>query len=149
MLREFYHKGEILLLLYENKAYQISNEYERVYLFNKTNNVSVVIGDHYGDPTDAIISVDCKFCVSIGYGAIVYYLSPPMLDYNYEKNSQWLDIMRDPKNALWFDSVKQIDESTVHLYEEQLDEESVSIFQLNVYTGEITHITKLHDESTS
>ena len=123
-----------LKLLCENEFYTITSEYEVTILFDKTTENSTVIGDHYGDPQAAIISEDNKFCVSVGCGAIIYYLKPPFDDYKNVKNSQWLNVMTEGKT--FFETVTQLDMKTV-----LINGGDGLMVQLNVYTGDIAVIS--------
>lgn len=110
--------------------YEIFNEYESVYLFNKNKKYKTLIGDFYGNPTDVIISVDEKYCVIVGCGLIVYFFQEPYYEYKYNFNSdQWKEWGRsNAKNSVWIDSVKQKDDTTI-----EIETEDDSIIQLDVY----------------
>ena len=124
------------LILFENEHYKIISEYEVVTLVNKVNENHTIIGDFYGDPAAAIISDDCKFCVVVGCGVIIYYIMPPFADYSYKtKNTQWLEFMRD--GDLWFDSVIQTDSAHILV----CGENDLTL-QINVYSGELETVKK-------
>jgi hypothetical protein len=64
-------------ILAESKYYQVSHEFEAVFLSRKAYsfaipNSEIVIGDFYGDPTAAVIDRQERFVITVGYGLIIY-----------------------------------------------------------------------------
>lgn len=98
--------------LAESKHYKIVSEYETVELIFKDSDRKIRIGDFYGDPEGAFIDVNEKFCVMYGCGIIIYFIREPFEEYRYcIDTEQWNEYGRDPKNILWVEDAKQIDEN--------------------------------------
>lgn len=91
-------------LLAESANYYIVASFESCSLYRKSDDSFVcVVGDHYGDPTGAVISPSEDFCVTVGCGVIVYFLRVPFEDYSYSSSSpSWYEFGRD---ELWVESV--------------------------------------------
>ncbi len=82
--------------LFESNSYVLESEYEVVFLRNKITGETVVVGDHYGDPTCGYISDDETHCISCGAGVIVYFMRNVNLPYSYDKQeSQWVEFHRN------------------------------------------------------
>lgn len=110
--------------LTESENYEISFEYEKVFLMLKQTGKTVLIGEFYGDPYTAIISNNEDFCVVGGEGIIIYFLNEPFLEYNDEEDSgQWRTWGRDKMNSIvWVDKIEQIDEKTIKVTSENNEE---------------------------
>ena len=121
-------------LLAESANYYIVASFESCSLYRKSDDSFVcVVGDHYGDPTGAVISPSEDFCVTVGCGAVVYFLRVPFEDYSYSVASpSWYEFGRDPKGILWIESVTVRGSSVVlvdetgqeHIHEVQCDIQS-------------------------
>ena len=115
-------------LLAESANYYIVASFETCSLYRKKDDSFVcVVGDHYGDPTGAVISPSEDFCVTVGCGVIVYFLRVPFEDYSYSSSSRsWYEFGRD---ELWVESVSLKGSSLVlidgsgqeHIHEVQCD----------------------------
>jgi hypothetical protein len=107
-------------ILAESNHYQVSHEYELVFLRCKsglfaTSKSEIVIGDFYGDPAAAIIDEKERFVIMVGCGMIIYNLSEPFEPYQYDlPSSQWRELFREPKNSWWIESIIQTSENTFH-----------------------------------
>lgn len=118
-------------LLASSDNYELMNEYESVYLFDKnTKKKGLLVADFYGDPTDAIISIDEKYCVVVGCGVVVYFLNKPYEQYEYSVNTeQWKEWGRsNRKKLIWVDSVKQKTERVI-----EIQTEDGCIVELDIY----------------
>ena len=131
----------ILHVLAESNNYKVTHEYETVYLhFKNENRMPVCIGDFYGDPECAIISLNENFAAMGGCGIIVYFLRGPFEEYSYAKTSaQFYEFHRNP-NDIWgvgglhqYSSDDQ--EKCFRFFVEGTD--SVHVYRANVDTKEI------------
>lgn len=104
--------------LAESKNYTITSEYEKVYLYNKADSSSRVIGDFYGDPEGALIDKQERFAVMFGDGVIVYRLCPPFRAYSCDTEcEQWTEYGRyEP--VMWTESAS-LDGNTLSLQTEE------------------------------
>jgi len=129
-------------LLIESENYTISNEYETVYLTFKKTNKKIVIGDFYGDPESAFISVDESYCVMGGCGLIIYYLKEPFEIFEYHKKSeQWKELFREKDSIWWIKEIKEGNTSkSVEFIIDECDGFKSDIYEINVYSLEITKI---------
>lgn len=107
-------------ILAESEKYYIVGEYEEASLYRKADDKYICsVGHHYGDPTDALIDKNDKFCIVVGCGVIVYRLQEPFLSYMYDRETeQWYEFGRDPENVDWIKSVSQISDDKVELVDE-------------------------------
>ncbi|MBP5432695.1 hypothetical protein [Ruminococcus sp.] len=115
--------------LARSKKYIIKNEWEIAYLFDaKTGQQIAEIAKFFeGDPGDAKISDDEKYCVVVGWGAIIYKLQPPFTDYLPGlKPVQWQKYLVD--GDIWFEEIKEINSRYVTLISENGEE-----YRINVY----------------
>ena len=103
--------------LAESRSYIIHGEFETVWLtFKGTARGDVAIGDFYGDPRGAAISPDESTCVVYGCGAIIYNLTEPFKEYEYDTvSSQWLECGREHSKEIWITRACYIDADTVEL----------------------------------
>lgn len=117
-------------LLAESKNYLITNQYEKVFLKNKSTGKQTLIGDFYGDPEAAVISNDEKYCVIFGCGLIIYYLAEPFENYEYNAtNKQWKEWGRkNQKNITWIKNITKINKNYIEFIAE--DNRKIT---LNVY----------------
>ncbi len=116
----FYDIRSSEIILAESENYYIVGAYEQANLYRKSDDKYVCcVGQHYGDPLDALIDKNEKFCVVVGCGVIVFRLKEPFESYVYDKEcDQWYEFGRDPKNVDWIISVKQISDNEVELLDE-------------------------------
>lgn len=113
-------------VLCKNNLYVIEHEFETVFLRNRSNGSFVCIGDFYGDPTDAIIDTDNRFCAVCGCGIIVYYIKKPFLSYQYHKStSQWQEFFRSEQ--LYFESLRQKSQNEIIAVSEYGEEMHIAI----------------------
>lgn len=103
-------------LLAQSENYEVSHEYEVVLLTRlSSSNQSVEIGDFYGDPQAAIIDEEERFVIMVGCGMIIYNLAEPFEPYRYDlQNSQWRELLREPKNPWWIEGIIQAENNTFH-----------------------------------
>lgn len=123
------------MILTESRNYIISNEYEIAYLIDKSSGkIIAAVADMYGDPSDARISDDERYCVIIGCGAVIYRIREPFEDYCCDRMSaQWNYIQTDPDT--WFDSIETMDNDKIILRSED-----DSLYEISVHTGSILKI---------
>ena len=117
-------------LLAESKHYLVYKDYEDVTLKVKETGREIRIGDFYGEADLAVISQDEKFCVMSGCGVIIYFLKEPFREYEYYvTTSQWKEWGREcPKEVIWVDSIKCINDNTIEVIEE-----NGNVYLLDVY----------------
>ena len=108
---------------------KIFYEYETVFLQRKDKDKLVVIGDFYGDPQVAMISIDEKFCVVGGCGVIIYYLKEPYKSFQYNvESTQWKEWGREDENStIWVNNIKYIDEDNVEIETEDYIKKIISV----------------------
>lgn len=109
---EFYNEGSDGKILAESRNYYLKAEYEEVYLCSRSSGRKIAkVGDFYGDPSDGVIDVNERFCVTVGCGYIIYFLREPFESYEYNiKTPQWAEWGRDADNIIWIKAVKQTGE---------------------------------------
>ena len=109
---ELCNSGSDGKILAESRNYCLKAEYEEVYLCSRSSGRKIVkVGDFYGDPSDGVIDVNERFCVTVGCGYIIYFLREPFESYEYEiKTSQWAEWGRDADNIIWIKAVNQTGE---------------------------------------
>ncbi|MBQ6304276.1 MAG: hypothetical protein IJK83_09635 [Clostridiales bacterium] len=107
-------------LLAESKNYYLTGSSEEVNLYRKSDDKHLAcVGDFYGDPNDALIDQDERFCISVGCGYILYRLNEPFQSYQYDVEScQWTEEGRGPDNIDWYDKVEQISSNELVLTDE-------------------------------
>lgn len=92
-------------LLAKSKNFRITAEYEKVYLYNRSDSRRTLIGDFCGDAEGAVIDKKERFAAVFGCGVIVYYLRPPYEPYAYGVTSdQWFEVGRS-KPEMWVEKV--------------------------------------------
>lgn len=107
-------------ILAESKHYQVSHEFEIVFLTRKAGlfaapQPETVIGDFYGNPTAAVIDGKERFVVVAGCGLIIYYFREPFEPYRYHvQTSQWIEMFRDKRAHWWIENLIQHNETTFH-----------------------------------
>lgn len=99
-------------ILAESSHYFILRDYEEAYLFRKSDSKNITsVGNFYGDPEDAYIDSEERFCITVGCGIILYYLREPYEYYMYDRtNSQWIEAGRKD-NIVWCDRIERVTDS--------------------------------------
>lgn len=117
------------MILAQSDNYIISNEFETAYLINKKNGKIIsAIAEMYGDPIDAQISEDEKFCIIIGCGAVIYWLREPFNSYSCNcRNNQWHNVLVD--SGIWFDNIVNMNNKKVILHSE-----NDVLYEIDVYS---------------
>ena len=112
--------------LTRSKSYIVTHEYETVILRNVDNNLKIATIAKFGkdDPGDAKITENEKYCVVIGWGAIIYKLQPPFENYLSGLNTtQWKKYLVDENT--WFEEIKEITAEYAILVAENGEEHKV------------------------
>ena len=102
-------------ILAESEHYYIKGEYEDASLFRKSDSKRIAsVGDFYGDPMDAYIDPEERFCITIGCGIIKYNLVEPFEGYMYDRDTdQWVEVGREPDNIEWCDVIEEVTDSYI------------------------------------
>lgn len=80
----------------------VDHEFETVWAYVPGVAGRPVIGDFYGEPRGAAIDDAERWCVMVGCGVIVYKLTGPWQEYNYDLvTDQWWEAYRGPDDILW------------------------------------------------
>ena len=129
-------------ILAESKRYYILRDYEEAELYRKPDSKYVAsVGHFYGDPEDAYIDPEGKFCITIGCGIIKYNLCEPFEGYMYDRDtSQWIETGRKG-DIVWCDHIDKVTEDYIVV---SLEGEEKRIFDIN--TLEVIEST-LSDDS--
>lgn len=115
-----------MLKIAESIHYEVYKEYETVLLKIKTSNKVVTIGDFYGDVEKAVISSKEKYCVMVGCGIIVYFLSEPFNPYEYDRKcSQWKEWHRT--GNIWIHDVTLENNDIIEIQMENGKKEKIQI----------------------
>ena len=104
----------------------MTHEYETVILRNVDNDLKIATIAKFGkdDPGDAKITENEKYCVVIGWGAIIYKLQPPFENYLSGLNTtQWKKYLVDENT--WFEEIKEITAEYAILVAENGEEHKV------------------------
>lgn len=102
-------------------------------IFQCTRRITCV-GDFYGDPSDAYIDLDERFCITIGCGIIKYNLQEPYEEYMYDRdNSQWIEVGREGDDIEWCDRIEEVTDSYIIV---SLEGEEKRRFNLNTLKKE-------------
>jgi len=119
-------------ILAESASYQVLSEYEDVFLKFKETSRLVKVGDFYGDPEVAVISVDEKFCAIGGCGVIVYFIQEPFEEYTYcAKTPQWREWNRtDNEGILWVTDIACIDEQRIEIVTEDMRKIELDVLEV-------------------
>jgi hypothetical protein len=118
----------------------VTHEFETVYLhFKNESRIPICIGDFYGDPECAIISLNENFVAMGGCGIIVYFLREPFEEYSYDKiSAQFYEFNRSSNDIWWVGGLHQYSsddqEKCFRFFVEGAD--SVHVYQANVDTKE-------------
>lgn len=115
-----------MLKIAESMHYEVYKEYEAVLLKVKTSNKIVTIGDFYGDVEKAIISPEERYCVMVGCGIIVYFLSEPFNPYEYDRKCrQWKEWYRN--GDIWIQDVMLENNGLIEIQMENGKKEKIQI----------------------
>jgi len=106
-----------------SEHYYIRTEYEDASLFRIPDSKRITcVGDFYGNPEDAYIDPEEKFCVIVGCGIIKYNLSEPFEEYTYNTvTDQWVETGRDG-DIEWCDHIEAVTDSHIIVSCEGTDE---------------------------
>ena len=106
-------------LLAEREHYMVYGEYENVMMIIKASQKKILIGDFYGNPQGAVIAEDETYCIMWGCGVIIYYLTEPFKEYEYNiQTTQWKEWGRNEVDV-WIEDIESIHDETVALMTEQ------------------------------
>lgn len=131
-------------ILAESENFNITHEYEKVFLDFKSENKRVLIGDFYGDPQVALISKDERYCVIGGCGLVIYFLKEPYQEYSYNKDSQqWKELFRENDDIWWIEELEYIENGTIEFVVEEYDEKNCGRYKLDVYSNELVRLNKI------
>lgn len=133
--------------LAESANYKVISEYETVKLyFKNVKKDPIIIGDFYGDPTSAIISVDEKYIVMAGYGIIIYKLQEPFSEYFYNvATEQYIEHYREKEKVWHIEALHQnlIDSDWKYFRFIATNEDATNLYRYNYETNEVEIINKL------
>ncbi|MBR7019735.1 MAG: hypothetical protein IKI15_01605 [Lachnospiraceae bacterium] len=101
-------------ILDESKNYYILRDYEEAEIYRKPDSKYVAsVGHFYGDPEDAYIDPEERFCVTVGCGIIKYNLREPFEGYMYNRNTpQWVETGREG-DIEWCDRIDEVTEEYI------------------------------------
>ena len=119
--------------LAESTNYIIFYEYETVLLKIKNTFGFSVIGDFYGNPQFAVISKNEKFCVMGGAGIIIYFLTEPFEEYQYNTHSeQWKEWGRGQNDCdtIWVNKIVFIDDRNIEIEFEDMQKLVLDVYSL-------------------
>ena len=122
-------------ILAESEHYFIVRDCEDASIYRKPDSKRVTcVGNFYGDPSDAYIDPDGRFCITIGCGIIKYNLQEPFEEYMYDRdNSQWVEVGREGNDIEWCDKIEEVTDSYVEV---SLEGEDKRRFNLNTLEKE-------------
>ena len=122
-------------ILAESEHYFIVRDYEDASIYRKPDARRITcVGDFYGDPSDAYIDFDERFCITIGCGIIKYNLQEPYEEYMYDRdNSQWIEVGREGDDIEWCDRIEEVTDSYIIV---SLEGEEKRRFNLNTLEKE-------------
>ncbi|MDO4961497.1 MAG: hypothetical protein Q4E57_09645 [Eubacteriales bacterium] len=112
-----------LYILAESEHFIIRRDNEDAALYLKPySKYMTSVGDFYGEPQDAYIDPQERFCITVGCGIIKYNLSEPFYDYMYDMDvSQWIENGRGPENIEWCDHIEEVTDSYIVVSAEGTD----------------------------
>lgn len=101
-------------IIAESEHYYILRSFEDASIYRKPDSKHITcVGDFYGDPEDAYIDPEEKFCITIGCGIIKYNLCEPFEGYSYNRNTpQWIEIGREG-DIEWCDHIDEVTEDYI------------------------------------
>lgn len=122
-------------ILAESEHYFIVSEYEDASIYRKPDSKRITcVGDFYGDPEDAYIDPEERFCITIGCGIIKYNLKEPFEEYMYNRNTpQWVEVGREGDDIEWCDQIEEVTDSYIIV---SLEGEERRRFNLNTLEKE-------------
>lgn len=109
-------------ILAESKHFYILREYEDASIYSKPDSRHIAsVGDFYGEPEDAYIDPDERFCITIGCGIIKYMLREPYEGYMYDRETpQWIEVGRQG-DIEWCNRIEEVTDSYVEVSLEEDD----------------------------
>jgi hypothetical protein len=137
-------------ILYETDNYMLSYECESVNLCIKNKEIPLIsVGDHYGNPTDGLISKQEDYLVSVGCGINIAYIKNIYND-GYRYYCEYEAYLNDSENTWWVDSVFQLDEEPNEVFRFQCsnDEYDLAEYTFNTNTNEIKLIKVIEELPT-
>jgi hypothetical protein len=92
-------------MLHRSADFTVRSAWEQVELEGRHLQGPVIVGDFYGNPSDAVIDVDQRWCLQVGCGLIAYRLGEPWTPYSYDRpdSPQWWEHRREPDDVLWLE----------------------------------------------
>ena len=101
-------------IIAESEHYYILRSFEDASIFRKPDSRFVAcVGDFYGDPEDAYIDPEEKFCITIGCGIIKYNLCEPFEGYMYDRTTpQWIETGREG-DIEWCDHIDEVTDNYI------------------------------------
>jgi hypothetical protein len=113
-----------LLLIEDEKDWGILAESENYFIVRDNEDASIYrkpdcrriacVGDFYGEPEDAYIDPEERFCITVGCGIIKYNLQDPFEEYMYDCDTlQWIEVGRDGDNIEWCDKIEEVTDSYI------------------------------------
>ena len=104
-------------ILAESEHFFIVRDYEDASIYEKPDAKRITcVGHFYGDPTDAYIDPDERFCITIGCGIIKYNLQEPYEEYMYDRDTpQWAEVGREGDDIEWCDRIETVTDSYVEV----------------------------------
>lgn len=102
-------------ILAESENYFIVGNYEDALLYRKPDCRRITcVGNFYGDPSDAYIDSEERFCITLGCGIIKYNLRDPFEEYMYGRDTaQWVEVGREGENIEWCDKIEEVTDSCI------------------------------------
>ena len=102
-------------ILAESEHYFIVREYEDASIYRKSDSKRITcVGDFYGNPEDAYIDPEERFCITVGCGIIKYNIQEPFEGYMYDQNTpQWIEVGREGDNIEWCDKIEEVTDSYI------------------------------------
>ena len=103
-------------ILAESANYYIRREDEDASIYSKPDSRLIAcVGDFYGDPEDAYIDPEERFCITVGCGIIKYMLQEPYEGYMYDKDTtQWIEAGRKG-DIEWCDRIEEVTDSYIEV----------------------------------
>jgi ribosomal protein L37AE/L43A len=134
-------------ILAESKRYYILRDYEEAELYRKPDSKYVAsVGHFYGDPEDAYIDSEEKFCITIGCGIIKYNLCDPFEGYMYDRNTpQWVETGREG-DIEWCDHIDEVTEDYIVVSLEGEEKRKHDINTLELIESTLTDASKENEK---
>lgn len=126
--------------------YTVYSRIEDIYVSGDEAPGSINVGWFPGTPSDAAISGDEQWLVSVGHGFIAYRMQPPWRPYDSGPGEgQWFEGWREPGNELRFRSVQSLDAHNFLLHSIDNDFVVTECF-LNADTQALTKVSEWVEE---